>query len=87
MNIHGAVGKITHESEVLERYRIIERVWAWFESVRKALRVVRELSSGSGKEPVDIEAMGKDLHAAMSAIMEEGEFSGGELEEDFEDLP
>ena len=37
-------------------------------------------SSGSGKKPVNIEAMGKDLHAAMSAIMEEGEFSGGELE-------
>ena len=80
LNIHGAVGKITHEPKVLERYRIIARTWVWFESVRSALRVSRELSSGSGKEPVDIEAMGKDLHAAMSAIMEEGEFSGGELE-------
>ena len=80
MNIHGAVGKITHESEVLERYRIIVRVWAWFESVRKALRVSRDLNSGEAPEAPDIGIIGSDLNSALSRIMKEGEFAGGDLE-------
>ncbi len=67
---------------VMDRYRIIVRVWAWFESVRKALRVSRKMSSGeTRKEPVDIDTMGKELNRALSVIRKDTEFSDGELEE------
>ena len=81
MDLHALINRIVQDPEVLEKYRIISRTWVWFETVRKALRVARELSSSqSEKETVSIEAMGKDLNAAVSAVMKEGEFSGGELE-------
>ena len=39
------------------------------------------MSSGeSGKDPVNIEAMGKELNIALSAIRKEAEFTRGELE-------
>ncbi|OWP56106.1 MAG: hypothetical protein B2I17_07605 [Thermoplasmatales archaeon B_DKE] len=37
-------------------------------------------SSKSGKEPIDIGVIGRDLNASLRAIMEEGKFSGGDLE-------
>ena len=81
MNLQAAVVKITHDHQVMEKYRIMARTWAWFESVRKALGVFREMSSsGSGKDPADMDSMGRDLNAAISAIREEAEFTGGELE-------
>ena len=30
---------------VLEKYRIIVRTWSWFEKIRNALRVSREMNS------------------------------------------
>ena len=70
MDLHALINRIVQDPEVLKKYRIISRTWVWFETVRKALRVARELSSSqSEKETVSIEAMGKDLNAAVSAIM------------------
>ena len=61
-DLYTAVMEITDDPIVLEKYRIIVRTWSWFEGVRMALRVSREMSSGeSGKDPVNIEAMGKEL--------------------------
>ena len=81
MNLHSALMGITHDPVVLEKYRIIVRTWSWFEKIRNALRVSREMSSGeSGKDPVNIEAMGKELNIALSAIRKEAEFTRGELE-------
>ena len=80
MDLHSALMEITHDPMVLEKYRIIVRTWSWFESIRNALRVSREMSSGeSGKGPVDIGAMGKELNTALSIIRKEAEFTGGEL--------
>jgi hypothetical protein len=80
LDLHAAIVKITRNQSVLEEYRILARTWSWFEKIRKALRVSREMSSGeSRKEVVDVSAMGKDLNSAMSAIMEEVKFAGGEL--------
>ena len=79
-DIYATIREITHNSNVLERYRIIARVWKWFESVRNALRVSRDMSShGSLKESMDINAIKKDLDGALSDIIREGEFTGGEL--------
>ena len=51
-----SVDRITHDEMVMEGYRILSRTWAWFESIRKALRVSRELSSsGSDGKPISIE--------------------------------
>ena len=44
-DLHRAVRTIAHDPMVLEKYRIIVRTWSWFESVRKALRVSRDLNS------------------------------------------
>lgn len=80
LDLHVAVETILGDPVVMEGYRIIARTWAWFESVRIALRVSRGMSSSSSPNgPVDISAMGKDLDMAMSAIMKEGEFTGGDL--------
>ena len=81
VDLYGAVREITRDPAVLEKYRITVRTWSWFENIRKALRVSREMSTGeSGKEPVNIEAMGKELDRELSAIRKEAEFTGGELE-------
>ena len=80
LDLHAAIVKITMNMSVLGEYRILARTWPWFEKIRNALRVSREMSSGESiREPVDVSAMGKDLNGAMSAIMEEGKFAGGEL--------
>ena len=80
IDIYATIREITHHTMVLERYRIIARVWKWFESVRNALRVSRDMSShGSLKESMDINAVEKDLDGALSDIIKEGEFTGGEL--------
>ena len=79
-DLYMAVRAITHDPAVLEKYRIIVRTWTWFESVRKALRVSRELNSGETPEVPDIGIIGSDLNSALSKIMEEGEFAGGDLE-------
>ena len=77
MDLFRAAGKITHDPMVLEKYRIIVRTWSWFENIRNALSVSMEMSSGeSGKDPVNMEAMGKELDMVLAAIREEGEFTG-----------
>ena len=78
-DLYSAVRGITHEQEVLEKYRIVVRVWEWFESIRKALKVSREMNSRELKEPPDIWIIGKDLNKALTDIISEGEFAGGEL--------
>lgn len=45
-DLYTAVMEITDDPIVLEKYRIIVRTWSWFEGVRMALRVSREMSSG-----------------------------------------
>ncbi|EQD75515.1 hypothetical protein B1A_03932, partial [mine drainage metagenome] len=81
MVLYGAVTDITMNPMVLKEYHILARTWSWFESVRKALRISREMSSSeSRKEPVDIATMGRDLNRVMLTIIEEGRFAGGELE-------
>ncbi|MHB8395606.1 MAG: hypothetical protein ACYDAZ_00150 [Thermoplasmataceae archaeon] len=79
IDLYSTVREITHEPDVLEKYRIIVRIWEWFENVRKALRVSRELNSREAKEATDIGIIGRDLNRALSGIMKEGEFTGGEL--------
>ena len=78
-DLYTTVRQITSDSMVLEKYRIIVRTWEWFENVRKALRVSRELNSKEAKEATDIGIIGIDLNKALSGIMKEGEFTGGEL--------
>ena len=78
-DLYSTVREITHEPEVLEKYRIIVRVWEWFENIRKALRVSRELNSKETEEAPDIGIIGRDLDRALSDIMKEGEFTGGDL--------
>lgn len=81
MDLYSAVRKVTHDPMVLENYRIIVRTWSWFEDIRNTLRVSREMSTGgSGKDPVNMEGMGKELDRALSVIRKEAEFTGGELE-------
>jgi len=81
MAFHSAVKEISMDPAVMERYRILSRVWSWFESIRKSLRVSREMNSGeSAREPADIAAIGNDLNASLRSITKEGEFAGGELE-------
>ncbi len=79
MDLYSAVREITHDPMVLEEYRIIVRTWEWFESIRKALRVSREMNSKEMKKTPDIGTIGRDLNRALSAIMKEGESTGGEL--------
>ena len=79
-DLYRAVRTITHDPMILEKYRIIVRTWSWFESVRKALRVSRELNSREALEAPDIGIIGGDLNNALSKIMEEGRFTGGDLE-------
>ena len=64
---------------VPENYCIIVRTWSWFESIRKALRVSRELNSRGAQEALDIGIIGVDLSNVLSKIMEEGRFKGGDL--------
>ncbi|EQD56525.1 hypothetical protein B2A_05209, partial [mine drainage metagenome] len=79
MDLYSTVREITHDPMVLEEYRIIVRTWEWFESIRKALKVSREMNSKEMKKTPDIGTIGRDLNRALSAIMKEGESTGGEL--------
>ena len=78
-DLYTTTRQITIDSMVLEKYRIIARVWEWFENIRKALRVSRELNSKEKGETQDIGITGIELNKALSDIVEEGEFAGGEL--------
>ena len=79
-DLYSAVMEITHDPVVLENYRIIVRVWEWFENIRKALRVSRDLNSREAAGVPDIGIIGSDLNNALSDIMKEGKFAGGDLE-------
>ena len=78
-DLYTRVRQITIDSMVLEKYRIIARVWEWFENIRKALRVSRELNSREAKEAPDIGIIGIKLNRTLSDIVEECVFAGGEL--------
>ena len=78
-DLYTTVRQITIDSMVLENYRIIARVWGWFENIRKTLRVSRELNSKEKGETQDIGITGIELNRTLSYIIEEGEFAGGEL--------
>ncbi|MHB1806227.1 MAG: hypothetical protein ACYCR2_06685 [Thermoplasmataceae archaeon] len=78
-DLYTTVRQITGDQMVLENYRIIARVWEWFENIRKALRVSRELNSREAKEAPDIGITGIELNRTLSDIIEEGEFADGEL--------
>jgi len=80
MDLYSTVREITHDPMVLENYRIIVRVWKWFENTRKALMVSRALNSKEAVKALDIGAIGIDLNKALSDIIKEGEFAGGDLE-------
>ena len=43
-DLYTRVRQITIDSMVLEKYRIIARVWEWYENLRKALKVSGELN-------------------------------------------
>ncbi len=80
LDLHAAIGKIIHNSAVMERYAVLSRSWMWFESVRKSLGVSRDLSSSeSSKEAADIAEISSDIENVLRIIEEEGEFAGGEL--------
>ena len=78
-DLYTRVRQITIDSMVLEKYRIIARVWEWYENLRKALKVSGELNSKEAIEAPDIGIIEIDLNKALSDIIEEGEFAGGEL--------
>ncbi len=78
-DLYTRVRQITIDSMVLEKYRIIARVGEWFENIRKALRVSRELNSREAKEAPDIGIIGIKLNRTLSDIIEECVFAGGEL--------
>ncbi|MHB8359633.1 MAG: hypothetical protein ACYDCP_09060 [Thermoplasmataceae archaeon] len=63
----------------LYNYGSMVRVWEWFENIRKAVRVSRELNSKEKGETQDIGIIGIELNRTLSDIIEEGEFTGGEL--------
>ncbi len=82
MEIYAAVQKVTMDPKVPERYRILARAraWSWFEPIKKALRVSREMNSTeSAKEVPDIAMISMNLNASLSPIMKEGESTGSDL--------
>ena len=79
-DLYSTVRDITMDPMVLEKYRILARTWSWFETIRKALRVSRDLNSREAAGVPDIGIIGSDLNNALSDIMKEGKFAGGDLE-------
>ena len=80
MELCTALDMLTKSEDVKTGYRAFQKLWAWFELVRKALRVGRELNSNATKEPICADTMRKDLISTTNEIVYQGGKCGGYLE-------
>ena len=80
LELNNALKTLTGNADLYEGYRAFEKVWGWFESIRNALRVSREMNSGVPREPINAEVVRKDVVSALDKITYEGWKLGGYLE-------
>ncbi len=71
---------VTKKEDVKTGSRAFQKLWEWFEMVRKALRVSREMNSDTAKEPISADTIRKDFVSAINEIVYQGSSSDGYLE-------
>ncbi len=71
---------LTENEDVNTGYHVFQKMWEWFELVRKTLRVCREMNSAASQEPVAADQTRKDLVSVINEIAYQGTKSGSYLE-------
>ena len=79
MDLCAALDMVTKNEDVKTGYRAFQKLWEWFELIRKTLRVGRELNSNTTKEPICSESTRKDLISTINEIVYQGGKYGGYL--------
>ena len=72
---------LTENEDVNTGYHVFQKMWEWFELVRKTLRVCREMNSAASQEPVAADQTRKDLVSVINEIAYLGTKSGSHFEE------
>ena len=79
MKLDSSIHKLS-KRDVLKLYHMLRRTRSWFESIREALGVSRELSShASSDKTADAGTVAKDADRAVEKILKEGSSLGDEL--------
>ncbi len=72
--------KMVDTNDVMMWYKKIQRIWKWFEEIRKVLRVSRELSEkGQLNSPTMANEIDQELKKTILKIRDEGRKLGGEF--------
>ena len=80
LELNSALTTFTGNVDLCDGYRAFDKVWEWFESIRNALRVGREMNSSASKEqPVNAELIRKNVLSTLDKITYEGWRLGGYL--------
>ena len=72
MELCAALDMVTKDEDVKAGYSAFQKLWEWFELIRKALRVSREMNSGASKEPISADIIRKDFVSAVNEILYQG---------------
>ncbi len=72
MELNVALGMITEDKDVSTGYLAFQKLWEWFELIRSALRVTREMNSDISKEAVNADKLRKDLLFSINEILYQG---------------
>jgi hypothetical protein len=79
MELCAALDMVTKNEDVKTGYCALQKLWVWFELIRKALRVSREMNSNIPKEQISADRIRKDLISATDEIQYQGSKCGGYL--------
>jgi hypothetical protein len=72
MELNVAIDMIMKDKDVSTGYLAFQKLWKWFELIRTALRVSREMNSDTSKKPVSADEMRKDLFSATNEVLYQG---------------
>ncbi|MBU4502322.1 MAG: transposase [Nanoarchaeota archaeon] len=72
--------KIIGDKDIDLEHLLIQKMWEWFEKIRKVLRIGRNLSkNGSNNKPTNAKQIKQKINATLREIKKEGTKQGGEL--------
>jgi hypothetical protein len=73
MELCVALDTVTKNEDVKTGYCAFQKLWEWFELVRNALRVSRDMNSDTTKEPVSVDNIRKDFVSAINEVSYQGD--------------
>lgn len=72
MELNIAIDMMIGDKDVSTGYPAFQELWKWFELIRNALRVSREMNSDTSKKPISADEVRKDLLSATNEVLYQG---------------